>query len=452
MIMPSNDSSHSIPCGMSPRTQACLTHLTRFGTRPLRAGAAVAALAVVAGCGGADSSAGAPPRNSITPAAGGTAASADAKVTLAFPPGAVTAPITVTIAPIPVTGSGVVAGSAYEFGPDGTQFAQPVALSLAYDATNLPAGTPQSALRVAKRVGAEWVSVEEGLSVDSAAGRVKASIRSFSSYAIQADPCAARTVDITRSSTGSPGQTSGVIANDQCRLSPNRFGAAFRIPPTRYVIGSGTGANFILKEATGSALTGRVYYTFPRTSKAYYLVASPNLPVEIVAVGDSGATGASFSFTYDSTSAQQQPGAFSCDDYAPIIVPGSTLADGINRGSACKYAVKFSPFPSAIGQPLLARLYLAPLAAGKAYTIAIDSYQGIGTSGFDASLTVFRGGAVVAQSVTAAGSFGSSRTVSFTASATGNYLVEVASGQPATTTGQGWINPEGTFRLRITAQ
>jgi hypothetical protein len=62
---------------------------------------------------------------------------------------------------------------------------------------------------------------------------------------------------------------------------------------------------------------------------------------------------------------------------------------------ACKGTAKFSPFPEAIGNPILTHGYDVKLDAGVKYTISLDGDP----DSFNPSLTVFRAGSVVAQSV-----------------------------------------------------
>ena len=80
------------------------------------------------------------------------------------------------------------------------------------------------------------------------------------------------------------------------------------------------------------------------------------------------------------------PGTFSCNDFTPLIFPGASIDDGIIAAAfACQYAVKFSPFPSAIGKTLLMRLFLLRVEAGKSYRVTADGFS---PASFDATLTL----------------------------------------------------------------
>ena len=75
---------------------------------------------------------------------GGSTATANGAVALAVPTGALGTTTQISIAPVAAStlpsGSPVLPGSAFEFGPDGTVFATPVTLSLSYDPLRLPTG------------------------------------------------------------------------------------------------------------------------------------------------------------------------------------------------------------------------------------------------------------------------------------------------------------------------
>jgi hypothetical protein len=118
---------------------------------------------------------------------GGSTATADGAVALAVPSGALGTTTTLSIAPVPAStipsGSPVLPGSAFEFGPDGTVFATPVTLSLAYDPVRLPTGVSQKMLRLHTLENGTWVQIA-GSQVDPAAKTVFGPVSHFSSYAI----------------------------------------------------------------------------------------------------------------------------------------------------------------------------------------------------------------------------------------------------------------------------
>lgn len=94
------------------------------------------AVLVAAGCGDPTSA-----TMDIGPSGGSVAAGDGASVSI--PAGALTAttPITVSTSSAPSPDGTVEVGTPYLFGPEGTQFAQPVTVTLAFDASLLPPGT-----------------------------------------------------------------------------------------------------------------------------------------------------------------------------------------------------------------------------------------------------------------------------------------------------------------------
>jgi uncharacterized protein YjdB len=116
---------------------------------------------------------------------GGTVSAGNGAVTLAVPAGAVSQPIGVTVdaATSAPQDPRTVAGAAFEFGPSGTVFAQPVSLTLRYSPSGIGNGSPESALKLHKAVGSGWQEVA-GSTVDTDANAVSAPISSFSTYAV----------------------------------------------------------------------------------------------------------------------------------------------------------------------------------------------------------------------------------------------------------------------------
>jgi Tol biopolymer transport system component len=119
-------------------------------------------------------------------ASGGTVTLAS-DVTLAIPAGALAAATTITVVPEAAAAgdSRLIAGSTYQFGPDGTTFRAPVTLRLAYDPALLPAGVSEQHLHVVTRdaQGGEWTEVP-GSTVDVATKTVTAAVTHFSEYGL----------------------------------------------------------------------------------------------------------------------------------------------------------------------------------------------------------------------------------------------------------------------------
>ena len=157
--------------------------------RPLTLAAAIAAALLAAGCGGDDPTAPTPPPTTTlgtVPTSGTTLQVPGGGVQLVFPAGAVTTATTITAEPSVEHASDatIVPGTVFDFGPDGTQFAEPVQLTIAYDPTKLPTGTVEGSLAVHKYYPDGWRLIPGG-TVDLAARTVSAPITSFSIYAIR---------------------------------------------------------------------------------------------------------------------------------------------------------------------------------------------------------------------------------------------------------------------------
>ena len=147
-------------------------------------------LALLIGCGGDDPAT--PPDTSndlVIGAAGGTLVAADGDVTLVFPAGAVSTETTVvvTAASSHPADDGFVPGTCFEFGPDGAVFSEPVSLTIAYDAADLPMDVDAATLGLCKVVGDAWSPIA-GSTVDTAAGAVTAAISGFSRYGLVGVP------------------------------------------------------------------------------------------------------------------------------------------------------------------------------------------------------------------------------------------------------------------------
>jgi hypothetical protein len=98
--------------------------------------------ALVAGC----SSTTPPPMTMTITPSGGAVSLADGTA-VSIPAGALTASTAITLATqpsTPVIDGSVLVGSVYRFGPEGTQFAAPVTVTLAYDPQKLPNGAAAS--------------------------------------------------------------------------------------------------------------------------------------------------------------------------------------------------------------------------------------------------------------------------------------------------------------------
>src|SRR5712664_2384437 len=117
--------------------------------------------------------------------AGGTIHSADGVVTLVIPSGSVSQNTTITISATTAFPSNptVISRTVYEFGPSGTQFAQPVQIAIKYDPSGIPPGIQPTSLRLSKVSGSAWVEVPAS-NVDGTANTVSGFVTSFSTYGV----------------------------------------------------------------------------------------------------------------------------------------------------------------------------------------------------------------------------------------------------------------------------
>jgi len=119
---------------------------------------------------------------------GGTVTTGDGNVTLEVPAGALDSETEITVAPQTTypADEHLVPGTCYEFGPDGTQFAVAVQMTLGYDEANLPADTTEADLAIHRVVGDGWEPVADS-AVDTVAKTVSAPVSGFSIYGLLAD-------------------------------------------------------------------------------------------------------------------------------------------------------------------------------------------------------------------------------------------------------------------------
>ena len=139
---------------------------------------------------------------------GGAISAAGGDVVVAVPPNAVASgeevPVTVDEVPpedptLPEA-TGELPGTVFDFGPVGTQFAEPVRITVAYDPAIIPAGVPEEGLRLFTLVDGHWELLLDG-SVDTGANTVTGFTDHFSTFG---------TLSIARFCPANPGPTSFV--------------------------------------------------------------------------------------------------------------------------------------------------------------------------------------------------------------------------------------------------
>ena len=148
----------------------------------------LATLLVVAGCSGDDENAPlAPPlAEEVVDASGGTLRVPDDGITLEFPPGSLSDATTVTVREASRAPADVI-GRAYEFGPSGAQFAEPVEFRFDFLAGDLADATLPHELALLRWDDGGW-TVVEGALVEAAGsasnGTLTVPLQHFSTYAV----------------------------------------------------------------------------------------------------------------------------------------------------------------------------------------------------------------------------------------------------------------------------
>jgi adhesin/invasin len=136
-----------------------------------------------------------------TAAAGASFTGQDSVVALSIPPGALTQTRNITVEPAQSSppNDRLVPGTAFDFGPNGTTFAQPVNVTIKYDPSKLTGGSPESGLQLYEVIGSSW-RVVAGSSVNTATQTVTGSVSHFTVYGVLMQP-RVETIAINRDTT-----------------------------------------------------------------------------------------------------------------------------------------------------------------------------------------------------------------------------------------------------------
>jgi len=145
---------------------------------------------------------------------------ASAGLALTIPDGALAdSNVTLTIEALSTLPRGAV--RAWELGPDGTQFTEPVVLEADYSHFDLPPGVDADSLRLAVYVDERWVPLADSAN-DLDRKIVRATTTHFSTYGLVPDPKEA-------SGFGATWEANGVVVN----ASSPMFGELFVSPVDR---------------------------------------------------------------------------------------------------------------------------------------------------------------------------------------------------------------------------
>lgn len=374
----------------------------------------------------------------LSPQNGGTISSYAGDVTLVLPPGALTmtTPITVTL-DLDAPNTPNTVGPAYDFGPTGTQFNQPVEMALTYDPALLPPDTDQGTLRVARLEDGVWVPLTEAVSVDSSTNTVRAATRHFSRYRVVVDPCAVK--------NGNPTVINGTITTSDCLfLAPpttSRYSDYYQmVPPANTVTvirwTRAFSGVFGMKESTANVAAGLVYGSIAGTTPELRIIGNGD-PMQLFVSGANATTTGAYTLTKSAAVGH------ACYTAAPILylVPGASFQDAVTSQNSCAFTAQYSPFAEVNGKPLLAHYLVTKLDAGKQYTISVSGMPG------QSALTIFRSG-VAAQHV--GPTVNGVRTVTVTPATAGNYTIEISSGGFQFANFQGdWTTPVINYTLSV---
>ena len=117
---------------------------------------------------------------------GGRVELLNGRIALDIPAGALTADVFFTATPVlnpPTNDPPLIPGTAWDFGPDGLVFAQPVTMTIAYDPADLPPGIDEAELRIHELVDGAFVQQNAGL-VDLVNKTVSAEVDGFSIFVV----------------------------------------------------------------------------------------------------------------------------------------------------------------------------------------------------------------------------------------------------------------------------
>ena len=99
---------------------------------------------------------------------------------MVFPAGAVNSDTTIDATAVATPPADGIAGAVYQFSPDGIVFAKPVRLTLKYDPAQIPVGTLETQIELAKVIPNGWQPLQTV--ADSTAKTLSADLNGFSSY------------------------------------------------------------------------------------------------------------------------------------------------------------------------------------------------------------------------------------------------------------------------------
>jgi uncharacterized protein YjdB len=119
----------------------------------------------------------------VVTSVGGTLTLQSGAVQIVVPPGALASTTSLSVAPSTAFTGDARVLAAFDFGPPGTNFAQPVGLKIVYSPASLPSGTEEPALELYSHTSSGWQVIPQS-TVDLATKVVSAPVLHFSAYGI----------------------------------------------------------------------------------------------------------------------------------------------------------------------------------------------------------------------------------------------------------------------------
>ena len=398
-----------------------INHFQRFGFIP--------AVLVLSGCGGSDGGGTVTPEpdppGTVQPATGGTVATQDGTASVAIPAGALTATTQITIAPAttPPADANLIGGTAYEFGPTGTQFQTPVQLRLKYDESRFPDEVNEDDLFIAKNVNGVWQRIPGAISGNSASNEVVGSITSFSAYAVMANPCTRLTLSIGTERTGRirtgdcvfVDPAAGDVRQDLYRLtvgSPMALRVTMNTDGFRPIVG--------LKEAVEDVQAGAVY-AFRLAAEGVATAPSMDMLLapgtyDLFAGNRGGPQEGGYTLSVQ-TRSEVHDEACRAFFVRPPLNTQQTLGS-----NDCRVTITVSPFPDAIGREVWEEYFYVKLNPNERMTVTVQKTGG--DADFQPFPTIFlpQGGAVQTSDLPQ----NAPRTISTTATASAWFLVGIS--------------------------
>lgn len=237
------------------------------------------------------------------------------------------------------------------------------------------------------------------------------------------------------------GETHGEITPDDCLFTvaerrSDYYSVASANGEVIGILSTGVPGITGVKQETVDPATGTVFGS--RIVGARYRVISNGDPLQFYISGRDGNHFGAYTITRS-----VDADTHTCSQIS-FVVPGASFNAHLQPSNSCAYNIRYSPYPEVIGKPINTHRYWARLEP-KEYTVTIGGV----TSGFNPAVTIFPnifGAGPIAQSIDGPNPQ-PARSVTFTPSAAGYYLIEISAGRFV---GGQWTVQAGSFSLSLT--